>query len=640
MDQYWASKETEDLQKEILTKVQDYKDYCLQSGIIADLRKSFSTYYYRPHIQDLDQSLKAIHINHYANLINHVLTMVTSIRPAWETRAINADLASQNNAQLATGLLDFYMRDKKIEPKLKKAVELGLFLKEGWISLEWNTKAGEIYGQDENGQPIHEGDMEVETYTLLDVARDVRRRNMSHDWYILRKFVNKYDLATKYPEKAEKIIAIKNNEMNDLQYEFNQSTQALKSMTVDTDLIPVYTLYHSKTESMPQGRMTSVVDNDVTLFDGPLPYKRPYIFPLVDQEYFENAFGHSKLMDCLPIQDALDTCVSSILTNVAANGVQNFQVPKGSAPNVIELQGGMNVMEYDPKAGPMQPLQLLQTAPEVYEFANYLLNQLDLLSGVPPISKGIAPATMSGTAMALLQQQALQAASGVQLSYTLLLESVGTGIIELLQTFAVVPRVALIAGKNKKSMLKTFTSEDLKGINRVIIDTANPLTKTSAGRIEIANNLLQTPNMIKTPEQYLGVLTTGNLEPLYQHDNTNRMLMASENEALANGDDVPVLLTDDDALHILEHQCVLASPEARSNPQVVNSVLNHIQMHINNGKSKDPALAMALKQTPMSQPMGMPEPMPQGLVSNENPISAEASQVPLPSPAEPPVIIP
>lgn len=636
MEVYWATKETKEIAKEIQDKFEAYKRYMSQSGMITDLKKSFNTYYYRPHIQDISQSLKAIHINHYANHINHVHTMITSVRPAWEPRAINTDVASQNNTQLAAGLLDFYMREKHIEKKLNKAVLLSLFLKEGWISLDWNATAGDIVAMDEMEQAVKQGDAEIDVHTILDVARDVLRRDMNHQWHIVRRWKNKWDLAAKYPDFAEKIISVKNDEKYGLEYELNITNTAIKAAESDQDLIPEYTLYHAKSDSLPQGRMVKIINDEIILFDGALPYEKPYIFPITPMEYFENAFGHSPLMDVLPVQDALNMSVSAILTNVAANGVQNFQVPKGSAPRVTELKDGMNVIEFDPKAGPMAPLELLKTAPEVYNFATYLQNQSDLLANVPPITKGIAPATMSGTAMALLQQQALQSASALQLNYTILLENVGTALIELLQTYAVAPRVAMIAGKSKRSMLKTFNQKDLEGIGRVVIDTANPLTKTSAGRMEIANNLLAN-QLVKTPEQYIGVLATGNLEPLYQHDNLNRMLTANENEALMNGENVQVLLTDDDAIHILEHQCVLSSPEARQNPQIVNAVLTHIQAHIDNGKTKDPAITAALKQTPLAMPMQSAP--PQDVMTTVPPTEQVANDTNLPKPAEPPKIL-
>lgn len=638
MEQYWATKPLGEVSKEIADRWQKYKDYMAQSGMVTDLKKSFNTYYYRPYIQDINQSLKAMHVNHYANAINHVHTMITSVRPAWEPRAINTDVASQNNTQLASGLLDFYMREKQIEKKLSKSVLMALMLKEGWISLDWNVTGGEVYGLDENDQPIYEGDFEVETHTILDVARDVLRRDMNHEWLIVRKWRNKWDLAAKYPELAEKIAALRNDDKYGLEYELNITNLAIKAANSDQDLIPVYYFYHAKTPSLPQGRLVITCSPDVNLFDGGLPYKKPYIFPISPSEWFENAFGHSQFFDVLPLQDSLDMTVSSILTNIAANGVQNFQVPKGAAPTVTQLKDGMNVLEYDPKAGKLEPLDLLKTAPEVYNFFTVMQQQIELLSNVPPISKGIAPATMSGTAMALLQQQALQSASSLQMNYTILLENVGTALIELLQTYAVAPRIAMIAGKSKRSMLKTFTKEDLQGIGRVMVDTANPITKTAAGRMEIANNLLAN-QLVKTPEQYIGVLTTGNLEPLYQHDNLNRMLTANENEALMAGEQVQVLLTDDDAIHILEHQCVLASPEARQNPQIVEATLAHIQAHIDNGRMKDPALAQALKQVPLAQPI-MPQGAPPSDVMNpQNPVTQAANEVNLPEPAQPPPII-
>jgi len=641
-NQYWASKP--EIAKEILEKVSAYKLYMQQSGQLTDLRKSFKTYYYRPHIQDVDQSLKGIHINHYANLIHHVHTMVTSVRPAWEPRSINTDLASTDDTQLASGLLDFYMREKHIESKINKACELGLFLKEGWVSLGWDATAGEIYAPNPENpdQPIHEGDAEVDVHTILQVCRDVNRKDMNHDWFIIEKPKNKWDLAAKYPELAEKIAQVQ-PDTKDLQYCLDVNNAALKTKAAESDIIPMYELRHDKTPALPQGRLVICLDGDITLFDGPLPYKKSYVFPLTSADHIENAFGHSPMMDIIPINDAFDMTVSAILSNQAANAVNNFQVPKGGAPKVTTLKDGMNVWEYDPKAGKLEVMDLLKTAPEVFNFATMLSQQADIIGNVPPITKGIAPATMSGTAMALLQQQAIQSSSGVQLSYTLLLENVGTALIELLQTYAVVPRIAMITGKSKKSQMKSFSNKDLKGISRVIVDSANPLTKTAAGRVEIANQLLQKEGMIKTPEQYISVLTTGNLEPLYQHDAANLRLMVMENERLMDGIPVQILITDDDVIHILEHQAVLASPEARENPKVVAAVVAHIQAHIDQGKSKDPALALALKQASMYQ---APPPVPgtngqsadktAQVMDNQNPITQQAEQTQLPEPAKPP----
>ena len=643
MDKYRWAEGPDKIASEIMGAVTNYKIYLEQSGMLAELRKSYRTYYGETYIKQLDQSLQAIEVNHYANLLRHVLVDVTSQRPAWEPRAINTDLDSIADTQLASGLLDYYMREKHIEPILNEAIEKCLFLKEGWISVGWNVQGGEVYSTNpDDGLPIHEGDVSVRAHTIADVVRDVRRRSMDHDWYIVRDWVNKWDLAAQHPEIAEKISKIPSKSQEDVQYEIALDEQTT-TIDIDSDLIPHYTLYHSKTPAIPQGRMVKVLSDEITLFDGPLPYKRPYIFPAYAARKIDAAFGHSYLMDLLPTQDAFNATVSAILSNQAANAVQNFQAPKGAAPKVIAVKDGLNVWEYDPKAGKLESMDLLKTAPEVFNFAKFLQEQQQLLAGVPDVSRGIAPATMSGTAMALLSQNAIQFSSGVQLSRTMLQENVGTAIIELLQTFAVVPRVAMIVGKSKRPLMKYFKGDDLKGISRVIVDTANPLTKTAAGRVEVANKLLQTPNMIKTPEQYLNVLTTGNLEPIYEHETSQLNLIKAENEALMEGQPVQALLTDDHPIHINEHSCVLNSPEARQRPEIVQSVLAHIQEHMDIGKQMDPALAMMLKQQSIFQPPAPPQggPGPQGVsqvMDNQTPVTQEAQQTPLPSPAQPPQI--
>jgi len=647
MDQYWASLEQDALAPEIMSRVNSYKKYISQSLILSELRKSYSTFYGDTQIKTLGQSLQVMHVNHYANLIRHVHVDVTSQRPAWEARAVNTDMESQADTQLASGLLDYYMREKGIESILNEAVEKCLFLREGWVGVGWNVSGGEIHGQNpDDGLPIKQGDIEVKSYTLLDVARDVRRRDMNHDWYIVRDFRNKWDVAAERPELAEKISKLSYDLKDEVQYELTSGASSLE-LDLKSDLIPVYTLMHDKTPSMPQGRITVILSNDIVLFDGPLPFKRVYLFPTCASKKLGTSFGHSNLMDILPTQDAFNATVSAILTNQAANAVQNFQCPKGAAPNVVNVMDGLNVWEYDPKAGKMESMDLLKTAPEVFKFAEFMQQQSELIAGVSQISRGNAPAAMSGTAMALLAQQAIQFSSGVQLSRTLLQENVGTAIIELLQTFAVVERTAQIVGKSKRSLLKTFSNKDLQGISRVICDTANPLTKTSAGRVEIANQLLAAPGMIKTPEQYIGVLTTGNLEPLYEHDLSQINLMRTENEKLMEGQMVQAFLTDDHPMHILEHSVVLNSPEARENPQVVEITQAHIQEHLDIAKNMDPMLAQVLKQQSLFQPpppppeMGAPEGQgPAPVMDNQNPITQQAEQTKLPNPAQAPGLEP
>jgi hypothetical protein len=127
---------------------------------------------------------------------------------------------------------------------------------------------------------------------------------------------------------------------------------------------------------------------------------------------------------------------------------------------------------------------------------------METISGVNSVARGDPGNNLhSGAALALVQAQAVQFASSLQQSYVRLVENVGTSLIKILQRYAKEPRIAAIAGKANKANMREFSSEDLTGINRVIVEIANPLSKTTAGRLEIANQLLQM-QMIKNPDQY------------------------------------------------------------------------------------------------------------------------------------------
>jgi hypothetical protein len=67
-------------------------------------------------------------VNHFRNIASHMRNMICSNRPTMEARAVNTDYKSLAQTYLANGILDYYMREKHLEPALKKAVELAIVL--------------------------------------------------------------------------------------------------------------------------------------------------------------------------------------------------------------------------------------------------------------------------------------------------------------------------------------------------------------------------------------------------------------------------------------------------------------------------------------------------------------------------------
>lgn len=625
MDQYWATKPTDEIGKELMTRVEDYTEYLESSGLMSELRKSYGKFYGDSSIRDagVQGELSVMQVNHYASLIRSIHSMVTNQRPAWEPRATNTDTKSQAQTILAVGLLDYYAREKRMERHLKEAALTTLFLREAWISSTWDATAGDIYTADPStGQPVMEGDIRYKVFRLNDVIRDVNREDIEFDWLIFREYVNKYDLAAKYPELSDRIrsISADKRELEDFRL------RPLWSMKEESDLIPKYTFYHRKSDSLPNGRMVEFLASDVILFDGSLPYRRIPARRIAAEDMLEAAFGHSPAFDLLPLQEALDTVFSTILTNQKTFGVQNVMVPKGSDLSVTQLTGGLNLIEYDHKLAEPKALNLTSTPAEVFNFLGILTEHAQTISGVNAVARGNASPQLSGAAMALLQSTALQFSSGVQHAFNSLVEDVGTDTIHLITDFATTKRVAYIVGKHNRSYIKEYYGDDVSAISRVTVDSANALTKTIAGRTEIANQLLQA-QLITRPEQYFAVIQTGQLEPILENETSELLLVRAENEELSEGRPVIVVATDNHAMHILEHKSVLASPDSRKEPAIVEAALAHIQEHIDALKTVDPALLQLMgQQSLMPPPMpGVPQGVPE--VQNAQPPLEMAGQI-------------
>lgn len=635
-------------------------------------------------------------INHYRNIAQHILVMVTSNRPAFQPRSINTDHRSQVQVTLAHGLLEYYMRERRLERYLRTAVEYAIVLGSGYIKMGWNATSGEIhdyiepmplfendeqfdlqkddegnYILDEEGNyididgnsraalrnedgelidsndklikgyPIYEGDVEFQNLSPYDVVFDsTKETTYEHDWVITRSFKNKYDLAAKYPELREKIIAQQTKD------KLNKHRVSLTPLDETVD-VPVYEFFHKSTEALPEGRYIVYLDDNVILFDGPTPYRQLPVYRIAPSDILGTPYGYTSMFDLLPMQDAVNSLYSTVLTNQSTFGVQNILNPRGNDIKVNQLEGGLNFIEYNQQIGKPEAMNLTQTPAEIFNFLGMIERVMETVSGVNSVARGNADVSnlRSGNALALVQSQALQFMSGLQQSYIQLIEDVGTGLIQLLQDFAEVPRVAQIAGVSNKTKMQYFKGDDLRGINRVIVDAGNALAQTTAGRSEMAANLIQM-GLIKTPEQYFSVINTGKLETMTEGINGELLLIRAENERLVDGTK-PVLAIDTDshALHIAEHKNVLADPDARLDHELVKRTLAHIQEHIDALRSVDPDLLALIHQQALQPAQQAPQ-QQQNMSGQESVNMAETMANPeaqttapnlnLPSPAEPP----
>lgn len=610
MEQYFATKPHDEAVSDMERLIDDYYRNLQANGTLKLWKRSYQAYNTAStkgsdiaSAGDHDE-YTVMRVNHYRNIVQHLMNLTINQRPAFEPRATNSDAKSQTQTILARGLLDYYMREKRLERDLRKAVEYSLVFAEGFVGAEWNATTGEVYSTDpDTGAEIKEGDIEYSAYEPFNVIRDIHLEDWEkRDWVILKNYINKYDLAAKYPEMADDIIMASPDPMLK-KFSYRQKTVT----SSESNLIPVYTFYHNRTDAVPDGRVTQFIDSRLVLVDGPMPYRSIPVYRVSGSDLVGTTQGYTPAYDLLSIQDAIDQLYSTVLTNQAAFGVQNIAAPKGSNLTVTQLAGGLNFIEFDPQLGKPEPMNLTATPPEVFNFLQMLEHTMETLSGVNSVARGNPEASLkSGAALALVQSMSIQFSQQLQNSYVQLLEDVGTATINILRDFASVPRIAMIAGKNSKGMMKEFSGEDLDQVNRVTVDAGNPMTRTTAGKVELAQMMMQA-NLISTPDQLLQVIQTGNLDPLIEGKTTELIAIKSENEALADQQTVSVMITDQHKLHILEHKAIISDPAIRQDAAIVEAVTQHILEHFQ--FLSDPNYAQLLRllgQEPIQQ-QGMPQ---------------------------------
>ena len=634
---YFAAKDAKETADILLEKATDWRNTLTTNGYLEKLKTCWASYH-GAYFTDMGSGhtitfggeqgeLAQLPVNHIRNLAQHMYVMTTSSRPSMEARAANTDYKSTAQVTLANGLLDYYMREKRLERYINKAVELSIVLGAGYVKVEWDATTGRVIEEDEeNGEKIYEGDIKFTNVSPFDVVFDVNREDNNHDWVLVRTYKNKFDLAAKYPEFGDKIRELETKDAKE-----RYSLQIFRK--VDSDQVEVWTMYHRKSEAMPEGRELVFLTDEIILHDQSLPYRRIPIFRMVPNEILGTAFGYSNLFDLLPLQEGINHLYSSIMSNNIAFSTQNLFVKSGSNIDITNLGGGLNIIQGTEKP---EPLNLLGTSQETFNFLSILEGKMEQLSGVNSVTRGSpdpAANLRSGTSLALVQSMAIQFQSGLQNQYVQLVEDLGVAILEILQDYATAPRVASIVGVNNKQYLVQFKGSDIADINRVLVDVGNPLARTTAGRVQMAEQLMQMKPEEFSIQQYAQVINTGRIDGMLESPIDQSNLIQMENERLTAGTPVKALIIDDHKEHILRHRTILNDIDIRMDDERAKATYDHILEHIAFARSADPAVLTMTNQQPLAP---APAPAPAAPAdTGTNPVQNSEGQSPVGQTLEP-----
>lgn len=672
-DVYWASQPSDQLCDELMDRVNVYFDRMVRRGFWDLMRNSYRAYYGLAEDGAHETSMVTyvgaqgeiayLSIANYRNLVRHMLVLATEKSPAYEPRAINTDQKSLDQVPVARNVCEYFMREKRIDRVWRDSVEAALVLSLAYSWEIWDPMLGPVVRNDETGEQKHEGDIVVETLTPMDVITDLRRHPRKQDWRLVRRFANRFDLAARYPEMREKLLSLDANQA-DFRYVLSDDYGRDDDGRGNDD-VPVWHFFHAKNNVMPDGRYTILAGRDCVLFDGPTPYRDIPVYPVYPSSMIGTGHTYANAWDLLGLCEAQSSLASTMLSINDRNGVGNIVAPQGTDIEAVDMAGRGRLLKFP--AGLSAPEMMAKENVDgwVFNFWENIDKKLQLISGINGTIQGDPQANVkSGNFAALLERSALRFNGDVVGTAHEHAEDLGTGLIRILQDFPDEPMMIAVAGNDNTFEVKQFQSADIAQIDRVVVDVKDPFTATNEGKIAIADRLMD-GKMITTAAEYLQVVQTGNLKPLYEREGTQRQLISTENERLAKGpplgmnpttgeprvEGVAAHYTDPHHTHIQEHTTVIADLAVRENPDVVAAVNMHIREHFDlwRGMPSDLRAVLGIPEpppppgvVPTAQPPGAPQgPQqhpgePQAQPAQRSPVREKPQEPTLPQPAQPP----
>ncbi len=668
-EMYFANLETKQCAFEVWSRIDEYYNEMRRTGRMALYRNSYVNFYmgwiYRGSLYRAGEQgeLTRSFWNHERNLIKHLKVQTTQNKIAYKAQVLNSDFRSANLVEFANGLAEHYTEDPDydLDSKFKQSVEDTLVFGESCIVGVWNKFKGVDQVQDPTtGQILKDGDMDYFNVTPMDHIINCSHQSRDQvQWRVIRRWVNKYDLAAMYPDLAGTVT-----QFNDA--ESSYATKLVSLVHHDSETIPVFYFFHDKTPAVPQGRMLVMADPTCIFEDGPLDlgegqkgYDHIPVYDNIVETMQGSPYGYSVAFDLIPLQQALNELVSAVLSNNINFATQCVMAPKGANLQYQELATGMSYIEWDSKMGDKgmpQPLNLLHSQPETYQLIEMHIKNMETLAGINSLVRGNPDEDVtSGQYAALVTVQSVLFNSGLQKGYARLAQKLMTGTLKTLKKNMVGKKIARIVGETSEPYLKEFVSADLQDIDSISVELTNPMLQTPAGKMAMADNLMKT-GLIKDAQQYIGVYTDGDLPQLYRRQETQLKLIKQENEAILKGQCPEVAITDNHVSHILEHTQNYDTIEARLNPNTASNIANmqHIQKHLNKlaggidpitGKPEGPMnpilagiigaptlpmgtpsqiqLPPAMPQGPNQQPPNVPQNVPRGINGQQQPQSPQ-----------------
>lgn len=526
-----------------------------------------------------DSQLLDVNVKKAKALLESLVGLVLGPPITWKVSARNADAESRGAVLLGSNLMEFFWKEDGFGVFCQEWAKAAYALKEAYAFPDWYMGQGAA-GFPDGARLLMAGGLRTRLIQKWDVFFDLEYRSFEEcPWVCVRTWENKYDLAALAEGEGEALAALQADIVACDGGDFLKARKL--SRATRRDVVPVYTLFHRPTPSVPQGLEVRLL-NAKTVLSAKTCEEIPVV-RMTPSAQIDSALGDSQWTGVLGIEELTDAVESALASNYNAFGTQAVAMDSRTVISRDRVNN-LAVMELPPGVNASQAVQGVQLTSQPQGADKWLsqkASDMAFVTGQNDVQLGQPDtAQMNARAFAILKSAAAERNSGGQRRVFDAIGKLGAVILRILSRNMTEEQALALGGRAARLSypVKKWTGADLAPIATCFVEVGNALEQTSAGRLEIATMLLEL-DAIKTPEDLAQVVETGRLEQAINVQREESLLISWEHDEILEGRTPVVHWAQNHINHATKHACLASQPAALADERAMVALQQHLDWH-------------------------------------------------------------
>ena len=427
----------------------------------------------------------AVSVNYAFKNLRYLHAQMSSNPPSVAIRPTSSDPKDKRRADAADRLCRHALRAYNLQEIIDLGTNKVLTYGTGWMKTEWDKDAGEFEDFTPDGACKMQGDINIYSPSVWDIWIEPRAKTWDKVvWMFERKEVSRDEAEARFPD-AGKLIHQTMDKRNE-----DKRMASRENMALEEKYFIYYEYYEKGTPyNAMQGRHTCMLEDGTMLREmGPSPFRfatapegdeleatiraqeegiiidppheiarLPYHI-LTDIDVADQVYGKSFLYYEIPIQDALNRLDTTTMDNCKVHGKVTIAIPDTAELDKDALTNNtLNIIRHTQGSAPTF-LKTPSLMPDMSSLRDRLKQGGDDVAGVSPANFGQTEREQSGHAMQYASNQSNTTRRRLFNKYTLWVESIHIGYLDLIRKHWKTSRVVRVLGDEK-----AFEAVDIKG---------------------------------------------------------------------------------------------------------------------------------------------------------------------------------